>query len=140
VSVPWVPTLQLGVAATSMGPALQVKNAAQRDPAPTRVRVGVAYEVLQHFHADSTLQLIASADLQRGVRAGIEPAAAVGLELIMDHTLFLRGGYARGRGQGRGTALCVGCMCYRFDVRVAKSFFDYEVSTEPFQITFAVRF
>jgi len=140
VSVPWVPTLQLGVAATSMGPALQVKNAAQRDPAPTRVRVGVAYEVLQHFHADSTLQLIASADLQRGVRAGIEPAAAVGLELIMDRTLFLRGGYASGSGQGRGTALGVGLMWDRFDVSVAKSFVDYEVSTEPFQITFAVRF
>jgi hypothetical protein len=138
--VPWVRSLQLGVSATSLGPALQVKNAAQRDPAPTRVHFGAAYELLQHFATDSTLQLIASADLQRGVRSGIEPAAALGLELIMDGSLFLRGGYATGSGQGTGAALGVGLIWDRFDVSVAKSFVDYEVSSEPFQITFAVRF
>jgi hypothetical protein len=138
--VPWVPSLQLGAAVSSIGPALQVHNAPQRDPAPSRLRVGAAYELLQHFHVDSTLQLIASADLQQGVSADVERNAALGLELIMDGSLFLRGGYATGTGQGRGAALGVGLIWDRFDVSVAKSFVDYEVSTEPFQVTFAVRF
>ena len=140
LEVPWVPTLQLGFAATQLGLPLQVRNAAQSDPAPTRLRIGAAYEVLQHFHPDSTMQLVASADLVRGIREGIESTAAVGLELILDRSLFVRAGYATGTGKGTGGSVGVGMIWDRFDVSVAKSFAAADDGAEPFQVTFAIRF
>lgn len=140
LDAPWVPSLQLGAAVLHLGLPLQVKNAAQRDPAPTRVRVGAAYELLQHVRPDSTVELVASVDLQQGVRAGIEPSAAVGLELILDGSLFLRTGYATGSGKGTGGSVGVGLIWERFDVGVGKSFAAVQDGTEPFQVSFAVRF
>jgi len=138
--IPWVRSLELGLAATQLGLPLQVKNAAQSDPAPTRIRVGAAYEVLQHFSRDSTVQLVASADLVRGIREGIEPTAALGLELILDRSLFVRSGYASGTGKGSGGSVGVGMIWERFDVSVAKSFTASDDGAEPFQVTFAIRF
>ena len=138
--VPWVRALELGAAVQHLGLPLQVKNAPQRDPAPTRVRVGLAYEVLQHFRPDSTMQLVASADLLQGVRAGVDPRAALGLELILDASLFVRAGYASGTGKGTGGSVGVGMIWDRFDVSVAKSFSSSDDGGEPFQVTFAIRF
>jgi hypothetical protein len=139
VDVPWVHSLQLGVAAAHLGLPLQVKNAAQSDPAPTRIRVGAAYEILQHFRPDSTVQLVASVDLLQGIRNGIERTAAVGLELVFDRTLFVRTGYATGTGKGTGGSVGVGLMWDRFDVSVAKAVAASEDGAEPFQVTFAIR-
>jgi len=138
--IPWVPSLQVGLAAVQLGLPLQVRNAAQSDPAPSRIRVGAAYEVLQHFSNDTTAQLIASADLVRGVREGIQSTASLGLELILDRSLFVRTGYATGTGKGSGGSVGVGMTWDRFDVSVAKSFTASDSGNEPFQVTFAIRF
>jgi hypothetical protein len=86
------------------------------------------------------MKLIASAELVRPVRDGIESAAAAGLELSLDGSLFLRGGYATGSGKGTGASIGVGLIWDRFDVGVAKSFAAEADGSEPFQVTFAVRF
>jgi hypothetical protein len=140
LEVPGVPSLQLGFAAMHVGLPLQVKNAAQRDPAPTRLRAGAAYEVLHHFRPDSTMQLYASADVTHGIREGIEQTAAIGLELVLDRSLFVRTGYATGSGKGTGGSVGVGLIWDRFDVSVAKSFASPDGGTEPFQVTFAIAF
>jgi len=138
--IPWVRSLAMGIAATNLGLPLQVKNAAQRDPAPTRIRLGAAYELLQHFRPDSTVQLFVSADVIRGIRDDIEQTAALGLELVFDRSLFVRTGYASGSGKGTGGSVGVGMIWDRFDVSVAKSFAAADGGTQPFQVTFAISF
>jgi hypothetical protein len=137
--VPWPRTLQLGLAVLHVGPRLQVKNAEQADPPPRRIRVGAAYEVLQHFVQDSTVQLVASADLNL-LGADEEPSLASGLELFLDQSLFIRAGYATGTGTGTGAAVGVGLLYDRFDVSVAKAFSSAQDVTDAFQVTLAVRF
>lgn len=138
--VPWVRSLQVGLSATQLGLPVQVENAAQSDPTPTRIRIGAAYEVLQHFRPDSTVQLFASVDVVNGIRAGIERTAAAGLELVFDRALFVRLGYASGVGKGTGGSVGVGLVWERFDVSVAKAFSASDDGTEPFQVTFAISF
>lgn len=145
VDVPWVRSLQLGAAATQLALPLQVRNAAQSDPAPTRLRFGLAYELMQHFRPDSMVELVASADFVTGVREGVGSTAgpagpALGLELILDRSLFVRAGYAAGSGTGSGGSVGVGMIWDRFDVSVAKSFAASDDDAEPFQVTFAIAF
>ena len=140
VAPPWIPSLQLGVAALHLGLPLQVKNAAQSDVTPSVLRFGAAYEVLHHFHADSTTQLLASLDFVRGIESGVEGSAGLGVEVIMDDCLFLRAGYSTVSGKGSGGAVGVGMIWDRFDVAVGKSFSSNLDGSEAFQITFAVGF
>jgi hypothetical protein len=137
---PLWPALQLGAAVTHAGLALQVLNAEQADPMPTRVRIGAAYEVLQHFTADTSMVLWATANVAGSWREGVQPRAGLGLELVMDHTIFIRTGYATGAGREAGAAVGVGLRYDRFDVGIARSFLGATGAPDPFQITFAVGF
>ena len=135
------PALQLGVAVVHLGFPLQVVNAEQASPMPARVRAGAAYEVMHHFTADTSTTIWASADIAASWREGIEPVASAAVEVILDQTLFLRGGYSTGTGRTAGAAVGLGLRYDRFDVGVAKTFAAVGSSTpDPFQITFAITF
>jgi hypothetical protein len=134
--LPWIPALQIGVAALHLGLPLQVHNAAQSDPTPALLRIGAAYE----FRTDSTTQLVAAFDLVRGIHSDVEESAAVGLELVMDECLFVRAGYSSVSGKGAGGAVGVGMVWSRFEVDVGKSFAVNFDGTEAFQVTFAIGF
>jgi len=139
----WVPALRVGASVLSLGFPLQVINRRQADRLPTRLRVGAAYDVLAHVPADSALALWVSAEVSRTL--GTEPAAtipAVGIELSYRNAAFVRAGHVRGEGLEGWTALGVGLEYDRFSVAVARPFGE-DVSasgSEPFQITFGVRF
>jgi hypothetical protein len=133
VAAPW---LSLWVSPRCPGLPLQV-NAAQRDVARRFFDSG-AYEVLHHFHADSTTQLFASLDFVRGIESGVEGSAGLGMELVMDDCLFLRAGYSTVSGKGSGGAVGVGMIWDRFEVAVGKSFSSNLDGSEAFQVTFAV--
>jgi hypothetical protein len=132
--------LQLGASVIHAGVPLQVLNAEQADPTPTRVRVGAAYEVLHHFSSDSTAALWASVDLVGSWRSGVEQRIAAGLELVLDETIYVRGGYSTGSGRHTGAAVGIGLRYDRFDVGIARSFAGEGGSQDPFQITFAIGF
>jgi hypothetical protein len=135
------PALQLGAAVTHFGLPLQVINAEQADPMPTRIRAGAAYELLHHVSADSTTFLWASADVSGSWRDGVGTTGGVGLELVLDRTIFVRAGYRTGSGRDAGAAVGVGLSYDRFDVGVARSFISSGIGgPDPFQITFAVGF
>lgn len=135
------PALQLGAAVTHLGPALQVINAEQADPAPVRVRAGAAYEVLHHFSADTTTALWASVDVAGSWRDGVEPVVAGGLELVLDRTIYVRGGHATGSGRTAGSRVGVGLRYDRFDVGIAKAFAGGSTGGhDPYHITFAIGF
>lgn len=140
LDAPWVNQLHLGAALLNVGPKMQVLNADQADPPPTRLRIGAAHEILQYFRPDTTMQLMASVDLNTGASKGIESGASVGLELVLDRSLFVRTGYATGTGNGTGGSVGVGLLYDRFDIGVAKSFASSQDGGEPFQVTFAIRF
>ncbi|CAN5850387.1 hypothetical protein BH23GEM9_BH23GEM9_05040 [soil metagenome] len=135
------PALQLGASLTHLGVPLQVLNAEQADPTPTRVRAGAAYELMHHFSRDTTTAIWASMDVSGSWRAGVETRLGGGLELILDETIFVRAGYAMGRGRDAGAGVGVGLRYDRFELGIARSFVGAASGgQDPFQITFAVGF
>jgi hypothetical protein len=136
------PHLILGGALTNAGLALQVRNAAQADPTPTRVRVGAAYEVGHHLQQDTSVQVWAQFDVVERLRDPGAPALNVGAEVILDETIFLRAGHSSaGNGiTSGGTGLGVGLRYQRFDIAVSKTFSTTALESDPVQISFGVRF
>jgi hypothetical protein len=137
-----LPHLILGGSIVHAGLALQVKNAAQADPTPARLRVGAAYEVGHHLQKDTTIQVWTHADLVSRIRDAGAPALNVGAEVILDQTIFLRAGHASASNgiTSGGTGLGVGLRYQRFDVGVSKTFSTTALESDPVQISFGVRF
>lgn len=138
---PAVQGLRLGASLTSLGFPLQVVNEEQASPPPTRLRVAAAYEVLQHTRIDSIAEVWLSLDVVERVRSPGSPIVNMGAELALDQTLFVWAGYGGGTGTAGGAGIGVGLRYDRFDIGVAKSFVSSEFDeSDPFQITFGVRF
>ncbi len=127
---------------THFGLPLQVNNAKQSDPAPTRLRLGASYEVLHHFHVDPELALRAQLGVVAGTSADVGAHASVGAEFSAGDAVFLRAGYAGGHGLGSGGAVGIGFDYQRFRLGLAKSFTgsSFEADEQPVQVTFAIRF
>lgn len=135
----------LGASLIQFGFPLQVNNAAQADPTPARLRGGIAYEVGHVVRRDSTTTAWLHVDLVARARSISAPVVNVGLEIILDNTIFLRAGHASA-GDGitsGGTGIGVGLKYQRFDVSVAKTITAspvFENAGEPFHVSFAVSF
>lgn len=137
---PMLPGLDLGVSVVNLGLPLQVVNADQASPTPSRLRLGAAYEVLQHTRLDSIARLRVMADLVQPTEFRA-PVVNVGAELSLEETLFVRAGHGGAKGVAGGVGIGVGLRFDRFDVGVAKSFVNSGLDdADPFQITFAIRF
>jgi hypothetical protein len=136
------PALSVGASIVHLGFPLQVKNRAQSDPPPARLRLGAAYEVLHHFRPDSTVKLMISADVVDSWRALGNPLLNVGSELSYDGTIFLWLGHAAGTGLFTGLAVGLGLKYDRFDLGIARSLSSVaaELGGDAFQITFGLRF
>ncbi len=134
------PGFALGAAIAHLGLPLQINNAAQADQPPTRLRVGGAFELLRHFHADEILALWLHAALlaRAGRDASVVPS--VGAELSAGNSIFLRAGYAGGSGLISGASVGVGLDYQRYTMALAKSFSSGLGSEQPVQVTFAIRF
>ena len=139
----WIPELELGLAVVNLGFPLQMENAAQADDFPARLHLGVGYDILGAFRADSVLALRVLVDLRDSLREpGRDMVPSYGLELDMQRIVFLRAGYAPGEGLGTGAAVGVELRYDRFDVALSRSFVNssLEADTEPFQVSFGVNF
>lgn len=138
----WLDALQLGVALSNLGFSLQVVNAPQADPLPTRVRAGAAYDVLRHVATADAVALWAGLELVDRWPTPGSPAASLGLEFIAADAVFLRAGYVPGNGLDSGAAIGVGVRHTYFTVDIAKSFNNsvLDPEAEPFQVSFAMSF
>ncbi len=138
----WHPALELGVSVMNVGPGLQVENADQADPLPGRIHVGAAYDVLGMVATDERVALRFTTDVHDVLREPGQPTVAVGLELDVQRSVFLRAGYAPGEGLGTGAAVGVELRYDRFDIAVARSFVNSQLAadTEPFQVSFGLNF
>ncbi|MGH7507647.1 MAG: hypothetical protein ACRELX_18490 [Longimicrobiales bacterium] len=139
--VPLVRDLEVGAALLHIGFPLQVVNAEQASPTPSRIRLGVAHEVLQYVRPDSSIALWLSGDVETAVRRPGAATLSIGAELAIEETIFLWLGYGGATGLQGGAGIGVGLQYDRFRVGVAKSFVSSIVpDSDPFQVTFGIRF
>ncbi|RMH23399.1 MAG: hypothetical protein D6701_00310 [Gemmatimonadetes bacterium] len=137
--------LRVGAMVAHVGPDLQVVNADQADPLPSRLRLSVAYDVLDRFARDEPISLWLAAEYEDRLR---EPGEGriyhLAAELVAGDTdqIVLRAGYQEGDvGQADGFAVGVGIRFERFDVHLAKNLAGTLTGeTEPVQVSFGVRF
>lgn len=137
--------LRLGAMIAHVGPRLQVLNAEQADPLPSRVRLAAAYDVVRRFVERDDLGGWLTVEVQDQLRDPGAPSLYVGTELTAGtaDALFLRAGYVVGDlEQEDGARVGLGLRYERFDLSIAKSL---AVSTltgesEPVHVTFSILF
>jgi hypothetical protein len=137
--------LRLGVLIAHVGPSLQLINAKQADPLPTRVRAAVSYETFRHFSEMEGVELWLSAELEDRWRDLGDPVLFLGTELVVgtDDLIFLRAGYGQQQvGRSAGASVGLGVRYDRFEMGVAKRLSAATVSgePEPVHISFGVVF
>lgn len=135
--------LRLGAMVAHLGPRFQLKNAAQSDPLPTRIRVAASYDVLRHL-GRSGLQGWFTAELQDRPGLAGSPSVYVGSELVAGegNVLSLRAGYATATEQLGGASVGLGLETPRFGVSVAKALTAsvLEGANDPLTVSFSLVF
>lgn len=137
--------VRLGLMVAHIGPRLQVLNAEQADPLPTRVRFSTAYEVMEHFLPDPSVRLWITAELEDQWRDVGSPSFYLGSEFSAGRgdMVFVRAGYVSGQlDHTDGAAVGIGLNYQRFELGIAKSLASSAISgeTEPVHVTFGVGF
>lgn len=131
--------LRLGVAVRHAGFDLQLENAGQADPLPTRLAAGVGYQVglpeppgaLPSF----ARVLVA---VENPCCKSLRPDLRVGTELGYGDLVRLRGGYAFLRSESSGPSLGAGVQFGRLVVDFARVFFTSGNLDEPVYLTLRV--
>jgi hypothetical protein len=134
--------LRIGAMIAHLGPRFQQENAAQADPLPTRIRVGVAYDVLRRLDRDG-LEGWVIAELQD--RPGYAGGGSVfmGTEVTAgrNDALFVRAGYASDGARPGGASAGFGLRFETYEISVAKALAASAFSdVEAMQVTFSVVF
>ena len=137
--------LRVGAMLAHLGPRMQVLNAEQADPLPTRIRVGAAYNLVTSFTESQNFAGWVSVEVQDHLRDPSSLSLYVGTELVAGEAdaLFLRAGYVIGElDQEHGARVGLGLAYERFDLTIAKSLVVSTLTgdTEPVHVTFSVRF
>lgn len=140
---PWLPSLRVGAALLNTGFALQVVNRRQSDPMPTRLRFGVAYDVMQLVDTSEPYVLWVALDAEEDDwRTPTSPTPSLGLELLVAELVSLRAGYGGGEGVRSGPSVGMGLVYSGFQIDLAKRIGGAEnlFGEDPFQISLAVEF
>jgi hypothetical protein len=128
--------LRLGVAVRHAGFDLQLVNASQADPLPTRITVGTAYRVqLPAPPGTSPSFARVLVDMENPCCRHPEPDLRIGAELTYGELLCLRGGYAFLHSESRGPSLGAGLKVGRLVVDFARVFFTAGNLDEPVYFT-----
>ncbi|NJD18590.1 MAG: hypothetical protein FIA95_04815 [Gemmatimonadetes bacterium] len=137
--------LRFGAMVAHLGPRLQVLNAEQADPLPTRVRVGASYDVLAQVLTRDDVKGWLSLEAQDRVRDPGAISVYLGSELAAGSpdALYLRAGYVIGDlDQEQGARVGLGLRYERFDLAIAKSLAVSTLTgeTEPVHVSFSIIF
>lgn len=140
-----VDDLRLGAMVAHLGPSLQVLNAEQADPLPSRVRVSAAYDIVSAITENETLGAWIAFEIEDRVRALGSLSYHLGTELTAGQTdrLSLRAGYVwSDLDQEDGGRVGLGLRFERFDLSIAKSLAVSTLTgeTEPVHVTFSIAF
>ena len=137
--------LTMGVSLRNVGFNLQVENSAQADPLPTRLAVGIAFDLLRPVpgREGESVDVRVLADLQSGVGHGtFAPMTLVGVESGVGELIRLRGGYAFLDSDAKGPSLGLGLKVGSMSLDLARMFFasDNLGEKEPFHVSFRAVF
>ena len=137
--------LRLGAMVAHLGPRLQVLNAEQADPLPTRVRVAAAYDVLQAITDAPELDGWVALEAEDRLRELGSVSVYLGTEVVAGEVdaLSLRAGYVWSElDQEDGGRVGLGLTYERFDLSIAKSLAVSTLTgrTEPIHVTFSIAF
>jgi hypothetical protein len=137
--------LRVGAMVAHVGPRLQVLNAEQADPLPSRARVAVAYDVLSQLAEARDVQGWVTVEVQDRLRDPGSLSLYLGSELQAGtgEALFLRAGYvASDVDQEDGARVGLGLRFQRFELGIAKSLAVSTLTgeTEPVHVTFSIGF
>jgi hypothetical protein len=140
--------LRLGALLAHAGPRLQVENAAQADPLPTRVRLGVAWDALHWVEgamAEGGVQLwlLAEGESRVNVEGGASRYFGAELRAGTRDVISLRGGYVSGSlDRPDGAAVGVGLRHERLELGIARSLGRSGVGllSEPMHFTLGFAF
>lgn len=135
--------LRFGWMLAHAGTEFQVVNQEQSDPLPTRVRLAVAYEVLNRVVDEVPMDLWVTVEGEERARNPGSPSLYVGMDFSAADLFHLRAGYVGGKyDQTNGASVGVGFSFDRFDLNFAKSLTRSMVTGEsqPIHVTLAVTF
>lgn len=124
--------LRLGLALRHAGFDLQLENAGQADPLPTRIAAGAAYSARlpqQPGAAPAYARVLVTAE--NGCCASFRPDLRIGAELRYGESIRVRGGYAFLRSESSGPSLGAGLQYKRVVVDFARVFFTSGNLDEP---------
>jgi len=142
--------LRVGAMVAHVGPSLQVLNAEQADPLPSRIRVAAAYDVVHVFTESEAFAGWLSVEVQDRLRDLGVPSLYLGAEFTAGtvDALSLRAGYVLSDVLGRiegadpedGARVGLGVRYERLDLSIAKSLAVSGLTgeTEPVHVTLAI--
>ena len=131
--------LRIGLALRHAGFDLQLENAGQADPLPTRLAVGAGYraDLPQAPGAAPSFARVLVA-VENPCCGSLRPDLRVGAELGYGDLVRLRGGYAFLRSESSGPSLGAGVQFDRLVVDFARVFFTSGNLDEPVYLTLRV--
>jgi hypothetical protein len=144
--------LRLGAMVAHVGPKLQVKNQAQADPLPSRLRVAASYDIIDLLTEREEIGGWIAVEVQDRLRDPGSPSLYLGTEFTAGRqdALSLRAGYVladpldkiEGADPEDGARVGLGIRFERLDLSIAKSLAVSNVTgeTEPVHVTFAIAF
>jgi hypothetical protein len=133
--------LTLGLDIRDAGLSLQVNDAPQSDPLPTRIHLGAQYLVPNIEKNIPDGELHVSAEVVENT-AFAAPALRVGGELGIKKTFFLRVGFAGSSGDGAGAAIGLGVKRGGISMDFARGFggFSSDAGKPPTYLTVRFQF
>lgn len=137
--------LRLGAMLAHAGPRLQVVNAEQADPLPTRIRISWAYDVAGYLLSHPDLALWVTTELEDRWRSPGSPSVYIGGQFTAGRgdAFYARAGYEAGEtAQNRGAAVGIGLRYEGFDISLAKSLSRSSITgeSEPVHVTLGILF
>ena len=119
--IPGDSTMRLGAAVRNVGTKLQVNDREQADPLPTRVELGLSYNLAFIAKYVSDIQVRAAADVIATETAD-DPSGRLGVDLTYEKTVHLRGGYIANDADGAKAAVGFGLGTGRLLFDIARTF------------------
>ncbi|UCC85126.1 MAG: PorV/PorQ family protein [Gemmatimonadota bacterium] len=132
--------LSLGGSLRHLGFPLEGED--EDDPLPTRVRVGMAYQALSTFTADSSVTLVLTLDLEDQTRELGAPEVMIGSEFGVADLFFIRAGYAFLDTGFGGPTLGLGVTYDWFYLDLSRGFDEISSATgeDAVQVSFGIIF
>lgn len=143
--------ISLGAAIRNIGLRLQVNDGEQADPLPTRLQVGAIYRLVSALDDTSGSVLRSAEFLPKGTAAHLSTdllseldlataSARMGLELVWDRRVHLRGGYVFDDSEGSGPSVGVGLVAGALVIDIARIFDGFSADAGEAPIHLSLRY